>query len=87
MTDTFGENIKLSDGKQKDVHEFHYKFVESLNEALNHHYLALEKKKSILKESPISKHNSSDVEMKEENDEVEDIKMEIELQDESLEIS
>jgi hypothetical protein len=54
------------------VREFHYQFIESLNEALNHHYLTLEKKKSIMKESPVRK--DQDEEMKEVN-EAEDVDM------------
>ena len=35
MTDSFGETIKFADGNQKDIHEFHCQFIESMNEALN----------------------------------------------------
>jgi len=71
--------IKLSDGKQKDVHEFHMQFIESLNEALNHYTLELQRQKTLELVSP-----KKDEDMKEEEEKIDEADVDMELEKEPV---
>ena len=70
MTDSFGEKITFADGKQKDVHEFHMQFIESLNQALNAKKIA-EVKLEEAKADSSEKKGEGDGEMKDQEGEKE----------------